>query len=299
MFHFRGALADLDGAFVEGVLNDVTARMRPAKGQRWDRPAHRGAGALVEICAAYEKGAALPAEMVEAVRAEAKLEPVAVDSLGAPVVSGRVWSALSEKIKRAVLLRDGHCRCGTCDARDGLHVHHLVPVSWGGTDAISNLAAVCTRGNERIIRCSSPKATGSSKATPTGPTDSASSTTPKPPSCDRHRMATRPPSGAARSVTRAVPQTRSFNFRAPEPGAQPLDTLDEHARLAGALHDTHTPVVDDLIRGHGDGLLQFFGRNQRVHRRRHQTVDLQPQPVNRKFSRAPRPALGVTSASSA
>jgi 5-methylcytosine-specific restriction endonuclease McrA len=43
-----------------------------------------------------------------------------------------------------VLLRDGHCRWPGCDARHGLEIHHLVPRSWGGTDQISNLAAVCT-----------------------------------------------------------------------------------------------------------------------------------------------------------
>ncbi len=50
----------------------------------------------------------------------------------------------------------------------------------------------------------------------------------------------------------------------------------------GMFHDTHTPVIDDLIRGHGDGLLWLCGRNQRVHRRGHQMVDLQPQLVNWK-----------------
>jgi hypothetical protein len=45
-----------------------------------------------------------------------------------------------------VLLRDGHCRCGTCDRRHGLQIHHLWPRSWGGTDDIANLAAVCTGG---------------------------------------------------------------------------------------------------------------------------------------------------------
>ena len=44
---------------------------------------------------------------------------------------------------RAVLLRDGHCRCGNCEVRHGLQIHHLRPRSWGGDDEISNLAAVC------------------------------------------------------------------------------------------------------------------------------------------------------------
>ena len=44
---------------------------------------------------------------------------------------------------RAVLLRDSHCRCGNCEVRYGLQVHHLRPRSWGGSDDPSNLAAVC------------------------------------------------------------------------------------------------------------------------------------------------------------
>jgi hypothetical protein len=48
-----------------------------------------------------------------------------------------------------VLTRDGHCRCGDCDLRYGLHVHHLRPRSWGGTDELSNLATVASV----TIRC--------------------------------------------------------------------------------------------------------------------------------------------------
>jgi hypothetical protein len=45
---------------------------------------------------------------------------------------------------RAVLRRDGHCRCGQCDLRYGLHVHHLRPRTWRGTDDVSNLATVAS-----------------------------------------------------------------------------------------------------------------------------------------------------------
>ncbi len=60
--------------------------------------------------------------------------------------AGRVSAALSNKIARAVRLRDGHCRWPGCDRRTGLQVHHLWPRSWGGTDDIANLAAVCVGG---------------------------------------------------------------------------------------------------------------------------------------------------------
>jgi hypothetical protein len=91
-------------------------------------------------------GVPLPDAMVEALRANATIEPVLVDDHGAPVGVGARAHALSPKIVRAVLLRDGHCRVGTCDRRDGLQIHHLVPRSMGGTDDIANLAAACAGG---------------------------------------------------------------------------------------------------------------------------------------------------------
>ena len=74
------------------------------------------------------------------------IEPVLVDDHGEVVGIGRRGRALSSKIMRAVLLRDGHCRVPGCERRHGLQIHHMVPVSWGGTDAIANLATVCTGG---------------------------------------------------------------------------------------------------------------------------------------------------------
>jgi hypothetical protein len=96
-------------------------------------------------------GIPLPDAMVERLRAGARLEPVLVDGEGAPVAVGRAASALSAKVARAVLLRDGHCRCGECDLRYGLHVHHLRPRSWGGTDEVSNLAMVASRHHPLLI----------------------------------------------------------------------------------------------------------------------------------------------------
>ena len=74
-----------------------------------------------------------------------------VDEFGTPVAVGRCISALSPKIVRSVRLRDGHCRCGNCEIRHGLEIHHLVPRSWGGTDDISNLAAVFAAHHRELI----------------------------------------------------------------------------------------------------------------------------------------------------
>jgi hypothetical protein len=56
---------------------------------------------------------------------------------------------VSPKLTRAVVLRDHHCRI--CGRTYGLQIHHLRPRSWGGTDEISNLAAVCTSDHPDLV----------------------------------------------------------------------------------------------------------------------------------------------------
>jgi hypothetical protein len=178
MLSLRAELPDIDGALVEGVLSRMIDHMRPAKGKPWASRAQRGGDALVELCRLYADydpdqdpeahtrmayrphfvvhvppegpaevcGIPLPDSMVEALRAAAHIEPVLVDEAGAPVATGRTRGALSSKITRAVLLRDGHCRMPGCTRTHGLQVHHLWPRSWGGSDDPSNLAAVCVGG---------------------------------------------------------------------------------------------------------------------------------------------------------
>jgi hypothetical protein len=169
MLDGRFSLPDLDGATVEKVFDEMIERMRPAKGQPWDSREHRGADALTELCRRYldadrdaptgglrahlvvqvplvgpatVAGVPLPDAMVERLRADARVEPVLTRD-GEPLRVGRTESVLSEKTKRVVKQRDGHCRWPGCDRRAGLQVHHLWPGSWGGTDEIHNLATVC------------------------------------------------------------------------------------------------------------------------------------------------------------
>jgi hypothetical protein len=93
----------------------------------------------------------IPDSLLEQLRANASIEPVLVDDDGVPLAVGVRSPALSPKLRRAVLLRDGHCRVPGCGRRRGLEVHHLVPRSQGGTDEISNLAAVCPAHHRLLI----------------------------------------------------------------------------------------------------------------------------------------------------
>jgi transposase len=169
MLDGRFSLPDIDGALFETVFERLIESMRPAKGEPWATREHRGADALVELCRAYGAldphaqtpgyrahfvvqvplegpatvaGVPLPDAMVERLRADARIEPVLTRE-GEGVRVGRAETVLSEKIKRVVRQRDGHCRWPGCDRRSGLQVHHLWPRSWGGTDELWNTAAVC------------------------------------------------------------------------------------------------------------------------------------------------------------
>jgi hypothetical protein len=175
----RFELPDVMGAKFDATLKKLVERMRPPKGAPWERWERRAADALVLMCDAVDAaeridtpmaaapplfvlevppsgpvtigGVALPDAMVEQLRAAASVEPLLVDDDGYPVAVGKRTSSLSPKIIRSVLMRDGHCRCGECDLRFGLQVHHLRPRSWGGGDEISNLAAVASRHHPMLI----------------------------------------------------------------------------------------------------------------------------------------------------
>ncbi len=176
MLHLRGQLPDVMGAKFEAMIQRMTNRMRPARGQRWDTPEHRAADALGELSDLFETtepaaaapkpllvvqvppsgpaevaGIPLADAVVEALRANARVEPVLVDDRGVRIAVGRQTTALSPKITRAVLLRDAHCRMPGCELRHGLDVHHLQPRSWGGTDDIANLAAVCRTHHALLV----------------------------------------------------------------------------------------------------------------------------------------------------
>ena len=173
------------GAEVEAFFDQVAEKMRPAKGQAWDSLEHRHADTLIGLCRldapvdgrdeedraqvptmaarpmvvvdvplngpATLCGIPLPDEWVEAWRAELNVQLRAVDEHGMPVADGPIRKFVSDKRRRAVLRRDGHCRWPGCNRRLRLQVHHLQPSSWGGGDDVANLAAVCPAHHALLV----------------------------------------------------------------------------------------------------------------------------------------------------
>jgi hypothetical protein len=176
MLQFRGQLPDDMGARFEQTITQLTERLK-VKGQPWTPFTQRAADALVSLCdpvaadddtptlaplAGIQAAVPLhgPAEiagipiadsLLEQLRANASITPVLVDDDGAVLAIGRAAPAISEKLRRAVLLRDARCRVPGCARRRGLQVHHLLPRSWDGTDEISNLACVCPAHHRLLI----------------------------------------------------------------------------------------------------------------------------------------------------
>jgi Domain of unknown function (DUF222)/HNH endonuclease len=172
MLHLHGQFPDVMGEKLEKTIHRMTEKAKPVKGRPWARFEHRAADVLAGMCDAVVvaervetpsmaakpllvvpvplsapaevAGIPLADAVVEQLRASANIEPVLVDDDGTVLAVGKQTSAISQKILRAVMLRDGHCRIPGCQINYGLHAHHLRPRSWGGTDDPSNLAMVCT-----------------------------------------------------------------------------------------------------------------------------------------------------------
>jgi hypothetical protein len=175
MLHLHGQLPDVLGATFEATIQRLTEQRTPATGQAWDSFEHRAADALVQLCEQPELGDETPTmaprpglqvhvpehgpaeiagipiadSLLEQLRANATIEPVLVDNDGTPRTIGKRFPALSPKIVRAVLLRDHGCQI--CGRRHRLQIHHLRPRSWGGTDELSDLAAVCTTCHPDLV----------------------------------------------------------------------------------------------------------------------------------------------------
>jgi hypothetical protein len=178
MFHLRGQLPDDMGAKFEDTIRQLTEQMKPATGEPWMPFEQRAADALLALCEphcsddehepslvvqpniqiavppqgpAHIAGIPISDSLLEQLRANATIEPMLVDECGAVVGFGRRTSAISPKLRRAVLLRDTQCRVPGCARRRGLEVHHLVPRTWGGNDEISNLACVCPAHHRLLV----------------------------------------------------------------------------------------------------------------------------------------------------
>ena len=148
----RGALRATEGESLEDALVYMAERTLEAveteeSGEEVSREDRTGEPRFqvvlyrCEACggASVEKEGPAPTPSLEA-RASCDAEVVDLSS------EGSVSKAVPPKVRRAVLLRDGHrCVVPGCTNRLWLEVHHLVPRAAGGSNEAGNLATVCGR----------------------------------------------------------------------------------------------------------------------------------------------------------
>lgn len=173
MLGLRGRLPDVDGAIVRGVLERMTERMKPPKGEAWDTLAHRAADALVDLCKSYAD--ATPGRTRSHITfqvppdgpAEIDGVPIAESTLAELVDDATISIAVIEpyrlrrartdtddipvEVERFVRARDQHCRVGTCDRTQALELHHLHPRSQGGRHDPDNVVLACPTHHRMLV----------------------------------------------------------------------------------------------------------------------------------------------------
>jgi hypothetical protein len=183
---------ELDPETGETVLSALGAvQGAETRSRRFDddrSPAQRRADALGEICRqwldasdrpvvggerphltvtvpaeALSRGSAEPGEMDHAgpvprevarrVACDASVMRVVMAGRSEPLDVGRRTPLISPALRRAVIVRDGHCRFPGCDRpHTWCDAHHIVHWADGGTTGLRNLMLLCRRHHRMIHR---------------------------------------------------------------------------------------------------------------------------------------------------
>jgi len=167
----RFRLPDVDGVLVKSILEEMAERMRPAKGQPWDRLEHRMADAFVDLCQNYADVTSTrrhrPLVVVHTNGESAEVDgiPLATETFeqlsdgarvveqrdDAPVVDyGTGRFAIPAELTRILEHRDPHCRYPGCERTRRLERHHLTPVGWNGTTSRSTVVRLCAEHHHRM-----------------------------------------------------------------------------------------------------------------------------------------------------
>ena len=91
--------------------------------------------------AELETGQPLATETARRLVCDSRLSVLVQDRAGRAVGVSTTQRTVTPALRRALSVRDGHCRFGDCTARRFLHGHHID--HWPAATAMSNLALIC------------------------------------------------------------------------------------------------------------------------------------------------------------
>jgi hypothetical protein len=100
--------------------------------------------------ATLDDGTPVSAETLRRVACDGGLVTVASDLEGTVLDVGRRTRAIPTALRRALLLRDGHCRFPGCANRAFLHGHHVQHWIHGGRTALDNLLTLCSFHHRQV-----------------------------------------------------------------------------------------------------------------------------------------------------
>ena len=131
------AVADPDGA----MQDDEPAPAASADAPR--QPRQSGQPRRGYVTTGRQRGMMLPRRVLARLACDADLRVAGADGDGHPADIGRRSRKIPADLRRALLLRDRHCRFPGCHATRGLHAHHVVHWAEGGPTDLSNLSLLC------------------------------------------------------------------------------------------------------------------------------------------------------------
>jgi hypothetical protein len=112
-----------------------------------DLETFRGQGGSAEL----EGVGAVSADIARRIACDASIQRVVLSPASEPLDVGRKTAVVPPALRRAVILRDRHCRFPGCDRPPAwCDVHHIVPWSHGGPTSLANLGLLCRR-HHRLV----------------------------------------------------------------------------------------------------------------------------------------------------
>jgi hypothetical protein len=95
----------------------------------------------------------VPHELARRVACDASVMRVVMAGKSEPLDVGRRTALISAAVRRAVIVRDGHCRFPGCDRpHTWCDAHHILHWADGGPTAVENLMLLCRRHHRMIHR---------------------------------------------------------------------------------------------------------------------------------------------------
>ncbi len=95
------------------------------------------------VDAMLEYGPRVGVAAIERILCGGRVEAVGIDERDRPLPLGRATGAISPKLRRSILHRDGGCTADGCASRYRLEPHHIRHRAHGGDNDPANLATLC------------------------------------------------------------------------------------------------------------------------------------------------------------